>query len=78
MHSVFKSYVRSFLDIILSDDIFNRYEFVILLENVLQSMQYLRNTLKMVSQYMEELEEKVNEKRIAVNDWFLTVLYFSI
>ena len=57
MHSVFKKYVEDFLAIILQDDIFNKYEFVILLENVLQSMAYIRTTLTLVSEFVDGLEE---------------------
>ena len=44
MHRVFKSYVEDFLVIILQDEIFNKYEFVIIMQNVLQSMRYLKDS----------------------------------
>ena len=48
MHRVFKNYVEHFLSIILQDEIFNKYEFVIIMQNVLQSMQYLKESSRLV------------------------------
>ena len=61
MHKLFIKYVDDFLHIIMLDDVFNQYEFVIIMLNVLGGMTYLKKTQEMVNEYMEILSSSYSK-----------------
>lgn len=49
MHGVFQEYVKSYMDIVLADQKFEKHELVIVLHNVVEGMEYLHFFLNTIS-----------------------------